>query len=218
VIQKAQRSSDIRELQALPELPRSIVTNQLPLDQWWLNVRIVLNRFADSLGTQKQSYATIASPVKYVTVDVNGNVGVSDIPSVTYPVTSVAGKTGDVTLSYTDIQKFEEGVMYLINVNRYVLPKATRTTLGGVKIGDSLTISSDGVLNVVSTSSDSRYEFFQSTPAASWSVNHNLGKYPSVSVVELGSKEVVFGNVTYLSTNSVQIDFASPFSGYAYMN
>ena len=33
--------------------------------------------------------------------------------------------------------------------NDYVLPEATETTLGGIKVGDALTITKDGVLSVL---------------------------------------------------------------------
>ena len=54
---------------------------------------------------------------------------------------------------------------------------------------------------------------FSST--AIWS--KNLGKFPSVSVVDSANDEVI-GEVTYIDTNSLTIKFTAAFSGKAYLN
>lgn len=43
-------------------------------------------------------------------------------------------------------------------------------------------------------------------------VNHNLNKYPSVSVINTAGDEVI-GNVTYLTLNSIIVSFSAPFGG-----
>jgi hypothetical protein len=53
--------------------------------------------------------------------------------------------------------------------------------------------------------------------AASWSVAHNLGKYPAVEVVDSGGS-LVLPDVVYVDVNHVQLDFASPNTGKAYVN
>ena len=50
-----------------------------------------------------------------------------------------------------------------------------------------------------------------------WTITHNLGKFPSVTVVDLDNN-VVIGDVDYLSTNIIQITFSIPFSGCAFLN
>lgn len=50
-----------------------------------------------------------------------------------------------------------------------------------------------------------------------WTITHNLGKFPSVTVVDLDNN-VVVGDVDYLSTNIIQITFSIPFSGCAFLN
>lgn len=64
---------------------------------------------------------------------------------------------------------------------------------------------------------DKTYVFTQQTASNRWTVNHNLNKYPSVTVVDSGNN-VVVGEVEYLSTNALTITFNSAFSGKAYMN
>lgn len=57
----------------------------------------------------------------------------------------------------------------------------------------------------------------QGMPSASWTVQHNLGKYPSISVAD-SAKNIVVGEVTYVDLNNLVIVFNSAFSGKAHMN
>jgi hypothetical protein len=75
----------------------------------------------------------------------------------------------------------------------------------------------DGILNVPVYQSDQTYVFVQSVPATTWTITHNLNKYPSVSVVNINNV-VMYGEITYLSPNQLQIEFSAGFSGKAYMN
>jgi hypothetical protein len=69
-------------------------------------------------------------------------------------------------------------------------------------------LPSDGDLN---------FTFNQPTPAATWSIAHNLGKNPSVSVVD-SAGTLVHGEVDYINDNSLIITFSAAFSGKAYLN
>jgi hypothetical protein len=53
--------------------------------------------------------------------------------------------------------------------------------------------------------------------SASWSITHNLGKFPSVNVVDSGGS-LIIPNVTYVDSNHVTISFAAATSGKAYLN
>ena len=69
----------------------------------------------------------------------------------------------------------------------------------------------------LSSGSDSNYVHNQSQPLDTWSITHNLNKYPSVTVIDsAGSK--VEGSVTYISNEEIKIEFSSPFSGKAILN
>jgi len=59
--------------------------------------------------------------------------------------------------------------------------------------------------------------YSQITAASSWDIIHNLGKYPSVSVVDSSGNEVM-GDVEYVSSNELIITFSSGFGGIAYLN
>lgn len=61
------------------------------------------------------------------------------------------------------------------------------------------------------------YVHDQQVAAATWTVNHNLGKFASVNVVDTVGDEVV-ADVTYNSVNQLTINFSAPISGKAYIN
>lgn len=50
-----------------------------------------------------------------------------------------------------------------------------------------------------------------------WEIEHNLGKLPSVSVMD-SAGTVVMGDVLYVDENRVKITFSSAFSGKAILN
>jgi len=64
---------------------------------------------------------------------------------------------------------------------------------------------------------DKHYAHTQGVASATWSVAHNLNKYPSVTVV-LSTGQKGYGDVTYVDENNLTISFAGAESGKAYMN
>lgn len=67
-----------------------------------------------------------------------------------------------------------------------------------------------------SPSATTRYIHTQPSSSDTWVINHNLGGYPSVTVVDSAST-VVLGEVTYISTSQIRVSFSAPFSGFAYL-
>ena len=66
-------------------------------------------------------------------------------------------------------------------------------------------------------SADKNFTFVQSTAATTWNITHNLGKFPSVSIVDSGNT-IVRGNIDYTSENALTITFSAAFGGKAYLN
>lgn len=69
----------------------------------------------------------------------------------------------------------------------------------------------------VNPSTDSTFLHQQQVPSAVWTINHNLGKEPSVTVIDSAEQEVQ-GDVTYPTINQVVITFSAPFGGRARLN
>jgi hypothetical protein len=92
-------------------------------------------------------------------------------------------------------------------------------TIGTVTTGEasaSITgIAPNQVLNLVYPTV-SRHIHTQGTASTTWTINHALGGYPSVMVVD-SAKTVVYGEINYLSTSQVVVNFSSAFSGFAYL-
>ena len=64
---------------------------------------------------------------------------------------------------------------------------------------------------------DKHYSHNQTSASATWTVTHNLGKFPSVTVID-SANSVVVGEVNMTNINEVEITFSAAFSGKAYLN
>lgn len=62
-----------------------------------------------------------------------------------------------------------------------------------------------------------RYVHVQNEASDIWIVDHQMGRYPSVTVVD-SAGTMVFGEVVYDNENQVTITFTAAFSGKAYLN
>jgi hypothetical protein len=59
--------------------------------------------------------------------------------------------------------------------------------------------------------------FTQNTPSTTWNITHNLGKFPSITVIDTGNT-VVVGEYNYTSNTNVILTFSATFAGKAYLN
>ena len=66
-------------------------------------------------------------------------------------------------------------------------------------------------------SNDKNYILTVSMPSDIWLINHSLGKYPSVTVINNDLKEVV-GDIEYIDLDNIRITFSSEFSGKVICN
>ena len=64
---------------------------------------------------------------------------------------------------------------------------------------------------------DKEFIFNQPTPQVTWTINHNLNKFPSVSVVNTNNI-LMYGDTTYVDKDNIIITFSAGFSGKAYLN
>ena len=64
---------------------------------------------------------------------------------------------------------------------------------------------------------DKNFVFNQAVASATWTVQHNLDKFPSCTMV-LGTGQQGYGDVTFIDENNLTITFASAESGKAYIN
>lgn len=70
---------------------------------------------------------------------------------------------------------------------------------------------------LASESEDKNFVFTQGVPSTTWTIQHNLNKFPSVTSVNNNDVQM-FGEVTYIDENNLIINFSAGFSGKAYIN
>lgn len=64
---------------------------------------------------------------------------------------------------------------------------------------------------------DKNFVHEQNESSAEWIINHNLGKYPTATVVDSAGTEVVC-EITHIDTNTCIITMKAPFKGKAILN
>lgn len=67
------------------------------------------------------------------------------------------------------------------------------------------------------TGTGDTYLHIQGILADEWVINHNMGKLPSVTVMDTTSR-VVMANIEYIDNNNLKISFNEPFKGRATLN
>lgn len=91
--------------------------------------------------------------------------------------------------------------------------KKTWQLQGGITNADWVDISTTGS----SVGGDVNYVHTQMIATNIWIITHNLGKYPSVTVVD-SNNNVVVGDVLYNSDDQITVTFTAIFSGKAFLN
>lgn len=62
------------------------------------------------------------------------------------------------------------------------------------------------------------YVHRQTMASDTWNINHNLGKEPAVTIVDLCGKEVDVCGVDYIDINNLTIKLSHKLIGKAYLN
>ena len=114
----------------------------------------------------------------------------------------------------------------LVKAPSYILHPATTESLGGVIIGNNLTVDENGTIavNVATLSTeltsiigDKTFIFNQIVATNIWEITHNLEKNPSVVIIDNGGSNVI-GEVIYINENTLEIHFLNDCAGTAYLN
>ena len=115
-----------------------------------------------------------------------------------------------------DISKFGH-----FTVNSYTVSAAGFYTLNLTNIGGNGNLTDklfyDFAAFTLSSQGSPTIEFNQVVPATTWNIQHNLGKFPSITVIDSGDT-VVTGEYTYTDNNNVVLNFSAAFAGKAYLN
>ena len=106
-------------------------------------------------------------------------------------------------------------VSYVItaNPNYYLMTLALIGSNGAAVVDEYY----DMALFTLSDGSDKSYVFVQGVPATTWTIQHDLQKFPSITVIDTADT-VVIGQYTYINNNNVTLTFSAAFAGKAYLN
>lgn len=139
----------------------------------------------------------------------------------TVEVTKTPSKYVTVTKTSTisSVSKPLEGVLEVHDPG--VAGPPNTLTIGTVASGAAPAVSITGIaptqtLNFV-LPVGGNYTHTQSVSSSTWTITHNLGFSPAVSVVDSGGNHVV-GDVNYVSVNVLTVSFSAPFGGSAYLS
>jgi hypothetical protein len=162
------------------------------------------------------------STTAVVSVRVVYVVAIGTAPPTPGIVTSVNGRTGAVTLMSSDITG-AGGVLasslalvatsgnYNDLLNKYTLPIATTSVLGGVKAGTGVSIASDGTINV--TVSGGSTVAFTSVPLIATANGQSVFTVPggyTVGLINLyGFGDYLIGGLQYTATDGETITLSS---------
>ena len=174
------------------------------------------------LGTEKN--ATLRNPTK------NFNIG----EIAKFIIDSVNGTNLTVPLFF-DVTDPITGIVQTTLVDSILTQNAnpggtTLTIAGNISITGTLADNNGniGVLGKVLTSTgagivwddspqSATFIFTQGVAATTWNITHNLGKFPSITVIDTGNT-VVVGEYNYTSNTNVILTFSAGFAGKAYLN
>ena len=123
----------------------------------------------------------------------------------------------DILISeQNDISKFGHFKItgYALNGTVYTL---NLTNIGGNGNLDLNKYYDFATFTISSGVGDKNFVFNQAVASATWTVQHNLNKFPSCTMV-LGTGQQGYGDVTFIDENNLTITFASAESGKAYIN
>lgn len=71
--------------------------------------------------------------------------------------------------------------------------------------------------NFFEITNDKNYVHNQTNPSSIWNINHNLNKFPSVTIVD-SANSVVIGDIEFVDLNNLKVSFNGNFSGKAILN
>jgi len=174
------------------------------------------------LGTEKD--ATLRNPTKnfkvsdlakFIIDSVNGtNLTVPLFFDVTDPITGLTSTTlADSILT----QDANPGGTTLTIAGNISVTGTFADSAGNVGVLGKV-LTSTGVGTVWGDAPQApTFIFTQNLPSTTWNITHNLGKFPSITVIDTGNT-VVTGEYNYTSNTNVILTFSAAFSGKAYLN
>lgn len=149
----------------------------------------------------------------------------SKVPGTNIAASVVPFDTADTYATHEDTYG-KGGWRSVVDINeRDSIPQERR------KIGMAVYVQSDGQIYILKDGtsnlnwvilntgggSSTTYIHTQGTASSVWIINHQMNKYPAVTVVDSAENQVI-GDIEYLDANRVMVTFTGAFKGKAYCN
>ena len=133
-------------------------------------------------------------------------------------VTPMVSLLVNQVIKITDIATSES-----LGYGLYQVTSSTTLSSGGaflltLKFKGGSSTTANGVISIAPFGTEGyEYTFTQSAAASTWTINHNLDRFPSVTTVD-SAGSIINGAITYTDSNTITVVFTSATSGKAYLN
>jgi hypothetical protein len=147
-----------------------------------------------------------------------GNNSISE-PYLEYLLTGspTGGLSGNTIVTIVDRNDLSSFGVFNFSVLTNVDGHVYDIVLGFVKGNGSIQEGHIYGIELDASAGVNTFEYSQVAPATVWNVTHNLGKFPSITVIDTGDT-VVVGEYQYINNNTVTLTFSAAFAGKAYLN
>jgi hypothetical protein len=136
------------------------------------------------------------------------------------PVTDMISTTNPIDTYATHKSIYGHGGHHEVStINERNLITTERKNIG-MKVyvsEDGKTYELNGSLTWVEFAQKQSYHHDQQVALDSWVINHNLGFFPNIIIID-STGEQVMGNIIYNSINTVTLSFSSAISGIAQLS
>jgi len=157
------------------------------------------------------------APTIYGWVNITG-IAISRYNRNGEDVTPMVSLLVNQVIKITDIATSES-----LGYGLYQVTSSTTLSSGGaflltLKFKGGSSTTANGVISIAPFGTEGyEYTFTQSAAAATWTINHNLDRFPSVTTVD-SAGSIINGAITYTDSNTITVVFTSATSGKAYLN
>ena len=158
-----------------------------------------------------------SAPTIYGWVNITG-IAISRYNRNGEDVTPMISLLVNQVIKITDIATSEN-----LGYGLYQVTSSTTLSSGGaflltLKFKGGSSTTANGVISIAPFGTEGyEYTFTQSAAASTWTINHNLDRFPSVTTVD-SAGSIINGAITYTDSNTITVVFTSATSGKAYLN
>jgi len=151
-----------------------------------------------SIKVNKFPSGSTSAVVEYLQSLVNNDIVLSDVENINnFGVYTVSSVTQDSNAT-----------------DYYDIALVAKTGNNGILVDEQFY----SIILYAGAGGDKTFSHTQNASASSWTINHNLGKKPSVTITTLATGAQVIGEVTYTNNNTLVVSFAAAVSGIAHLN